>query len=427
MPPLPPTRPTACAALAAVWLAVAPGCADDDSSATSTASSDATGADDGGGGSSSGATTTPGGTTGGSGSSGPSADSTSTGPTEDPRLAVTADWQAGTLSLLDIAMLAEGATSRDEILVDTIDVSEFAPGPLQVELTSDGATAVVTVSPGFFGGVVGNLIGAGDVAQEGRLLIVDIASRSVTAALMPAHVPMGIAIDSSGGTAYTANYGTDDEVGTTMSVIDVGAGAVAQDIEVGGRPEQVSLSSDGSLGIINLAADGTVRIFETADPEGTLSTPLMVSDDPSDVDFIEGTSYAIVANSVDEPSYAIIDVSDPAAPVLVEDAPPPGGVPYGATPIPGTADALVTTTTFTEVILLRVAAGRTPSSVVWQVTQARTVGFPLGVAVDPALSIALAGVPGDDLLLVVDLDGEGLRTIDWLDDNGPTYVAIEAP
>ena len=144
--------------------------------------------------------------------------------TPDPRLAITADWQAGSLSLIDLEALAAGATAYDDVMVDTVDLSAYPPGPLEVEITPDGATAVVTTSPGCFDGLVGNLIGVGDVELDGALLLVDIASRSVTAELQPADVPMGIAISPDGATAYTANYGTSETAGTTMTVVNL-AGA----------------------------------------------------------------------------------------------------------------------------------------------------------------------------------------------------------
>lgn len=388
------------------------GCADDDSSATPSGSGDTRGDD-------------PGDSTAAAASTGGNTGSEDTASVPDPRLAVTADWQAGSLSLLDLDQLAAGATARQDILVDTIDLSMYAPGPLQVELTPDGATAVVSISPGFFDGFVGNLIGVGDVELTGMLLIVDIASRSVVAELSPAHVPMGIAIAPDAATAYTANYGAGDSVGTTMSVIDLQSMAVVDDIEVGERPEQVSLSDDGALGIINLASDGTIRTFETADPAGTLSTPLALSDDPSDVDFIEGTALAIVTNSVGPSSYALVDVSDPANPMLAEDAPPPGGVPYGATPIPGTTDALVTLTDFNQLTVVRVAAASAPSTVVWTTNLPDTNGFPLGIAIDSANGIAISAVPGDNALLTLDLDGGVVSVIPWLDLTSPTYVALQ--
>ena len=365
-----------------------------------------------------------GGPNSGSADSGDSGEDTEAAP--DPRLAITADWQAGTLTLVDVEALAAGATSYDDVLVDTVDLSAYPPGPLEVEVTPDGATAIVAVSPGFFDGLVGNLIGAGEVELDGALLLVDIASRSVTAELQPADVPMGIAISPDGATAYTANYGTSETAGTTMTVVDLAAGAIVEDIEVGTRPEQVSLSTDGSLGIINLAADGSIRVFETSDPAGTLSTPLETSDDPSDVDFIAGTDFAIVANSQTPAVYTVIDVSDPAMPTIVEEGPPPGGFLYVATPIPDTQDVIVTATDFVATTILRVSVAQMPTEVVWRVDRAATTSFPLGAAVAEDLGIVLTVAPGANLLLVHGLDdGAEVTAVPWLDPISPTYVALQ--
>lgn len=349
---------------------------------------------------------------------------TESGP--DPRLAITADWQAGSLSLIDLEALAAGAAAYDDVLVDTVDLSAYPPGPLEVEITPDGATAVVTTSPGFFDGLAGNLIGVGDVELDGALLLVDIASRSVTAELQPADVPMGIAISPDGATAYTANYGTSETAGTTMTVIDLAGASIVEDIEVGTRPEQVSLNADGSLGIINLASDGTIRVFETSDPAGTLSTPLETSDDPSDVDFIDGTDLAIVSNSQTPAIYTVIDISDPAMPTIVEEPPPPGGFLYVATPIGGTQDVIVTATDFATTTILRVSVAQMPTEVVWRVDRAMTSAFPLGAAVAEDLGVVLTVAPGVNRLLVHGLeDGSEVTAIPWLDPISPMYVAIQ--
>ena len=346
--------------------------------------------------------------------------------TPDPRLAITADWQAGSLSLIDLEALAAGATAYDDVMVDTVDLSAYPPGPLEVEITPDGATAVVTTSPGCFDGLVGNLIGVGDVELDGALLLVDIASRSVTAELQPADVPMGIAISPDGATAYTANYGTSETAGTTMTVVNLAGATIVEDIEVGTRPEQVSLNADGTLGIINLASDGSVRVFETSDPAGTLSEPLETSDDPSDVDFIEGTDLAIVSNSSGEAIYTIIDVSDPAVPTIVEEPRPPGGFLYVATPIAGTQDVIVTATDFAATTILRVSVAQMPTEVVWRVDRAMTSAFPLGAAVAEDLGVVLTVAPGANQLLVHGLDdGAEITAVPWLDPISPMYVAIQ--
>jgi YVTN family beta-propeller protein len=355
---------------------------------------------------------------------GPAVDETgSTGAVPfEGRLVVTADWLGRTLSLLDYDALVAGATTRDEMLVGTIDLSAYAPGPLELEITPDGRRAVVSVSPGFFGGFVGTAIGAGSPEQDGTLLVVDLQTREVLAELDTAHVPMGIAISPDGTRAYTANYGLDDG-GSTMSVIDLEALAVIEDIEVGQRPEQVALDDAGEIGMLNLASDGTVRAFSTSDPAGTLSTPLPTSDDPSDIAFIPGTTLAVVSNSIGPSSWAIVDVADPAAPVLVEDAPPPGGAPYAVSHVPGTSDVILVTTDFAMVHVLRIDTSTIPSTIVWTHDEPMA-SFPLSAAIAGDDGLVIVDAPGENRLLVLGLDGTGARTIEWLETTGPTYVAV---
>ncbi len=357
-------------------------------------------------------------------SSGDASSSSSSGGRLDlpERMLVSADWRARRLSILDLVAFAGGA-SRGDALVGEVDLSMYEPGPLQVELIDDAQLALVSISPGFFDGIVGNTIGASNIPLGGALLVVDLAAATVVAELPTAHVPMGLAVGSDGRTAYSANYGHSDAPGTTLSVIDVENLVVTTDVEVGARPEQVSLTRDGSLGIVNLAGDGAVRVFSTADVAGTLSDPLPVSGDPSDVDFIDDTDLAIVANSLSPQNYTVIDVSDPSAPTIVAEGEPPGGFPYGATRIPGTTDALITVSAG-DLSVLRVNATDDPPSVVWRFDARQTPSFPLGIAVDPESSSAFVAAPGANAVVQLGLDGSLTRTEAWQSELGPTYIAI---
>jgi DNA-binding beta-propeller fold protein YncE len=340
------------------------------------------------------------------------------------RLAVTADFLAQRLSLVDLDALAGGATTRDAIVVGEVDLSAYVPGPLEVEIAPDGQTAVVAISPGFYGGFVGTTIGVTDLDEEGVLLLVDLATQTVTAEIETGHVPMGIAITPDGTLAYTANYGTGKEVGDTMSIVDLAAGTLVEDVVVGARPEQVAFDETGTWGMINLASDGTVRTFETADPAGTLSVPLPISDDPSDVAFVPGTSRAVVASSIGPSTYVVVDVTDPAMPTVLETAPEPGGATYPITHIPGTTEVLVGATDFGALKLLRVDVATDPSTVTWLQQLPDTATFPLSAAVDLDGGVALVDAPGVNQLVVFALDGSGATAIDWQDEIGPTYVAI---
>lgn len=354
------------------------------------------------------------------------ADTTSTtGDIAPPsRWIVTADFLAQTLSLVDYDALVAGERDAANLVVDTIDLSMYPPGALEVEIAPDGHTALVSISPGFFDTIVGQTLGFGDLVLDGTLLVVDLDTREIVAELATAHVPMGFAFLPDGSQAFSANYGHSDAPGSTMSVIDMATLEVLEDVEVGTGPEQIAIDEAGALGILNVVSSRSVRVFETSDPAGTLSDPLAVSDDPSGVAFVSGMPLAVVGNSISPSSWAVIDVSDPAAPTIRDEGAPPGGFPYGVTAIPGTSDVLMTVAN-DATTYLRITTGANPSEVVWTLSAAGMRSFPLGVAVDVESGLALSGAPGADALLVLALDGSSLESIPWAAP-GPAYVAIGA-
>lgn len=353
------------------------------------------------------------------------ADESTTAALPPSRWIVTADFTAQTLTLVDYDALAAGERDPAALVVDTIDLSAYAPGALEIEIAPDGHTALVSISPGFYDSIVGQTLGLGELTLDGTLLVVDLDTRMITAELQTAHVPMGFAFLPDGSRAYSANFGHTDAPGSTMSILDMDALMVLEDVEVGPGPEQVAIDEAGVLGILNVDGTDSVRVFQTNDPAGTLSEPLVVADDPSGVAFVPGMALAVVANSLSPSSWAVVDVSDPAMPVIRDEGAPPGGFPYGVTAVPGTSDVLVTiandATTF-----LRIDAGADPSAIVWQLDVAGVRSFPLGIAVDVESGLALSGAAGADSLLVVPLDGSAADVIPWVAP-GPSYVAIGAP
>jgi YVTN family beta-propeller protein len=395
-------------------LIVLAGCPSDDNpaaDATSAASSDT-------GGSSSAAGSS-------SGSTG-AADSGSTGDAPPPsRWVVTADFTAHTLTLVDYDALAAGERDPAALVRGTIDLSAWAPGPLEVEIAPDGHTALVSVSPGFFDGIVGQTLGLTDLPLDGAGLVVDLDTREVVTELATAHVPMGFAFLPDGSRAYSANFGYTGARGSTLSILDPSDWSVIEDIEVGEGPEQVAIDDSGTLGILNVDSLGAVRVFETVDPAGTLSAPLEVAVDPSGVAFVWGMPLAVVANSLTPSNWAVIDVSDPAAPVVRDESSPPGGFPYGVSPIPGTAQVLMTLANDDTSFVL-IDAGADPSAALWTASAPGLRSFPLGAAIDTASNLALSGAVGADALLAIHLDGSAIETIAWTTP-GPSYVAIGPP
>ena len=359
-------------------------------------------------------TTSTGGDTGGDGS---------TGGGEFPaRVAVTADWLNGSLTILDYEAL-KTATTRDEALYDEIDLGMYAPGPLEVELTSDGRTAVVASAPGFFDGFVGALINAGEVPAGGSLLIVDLETGDVQE-VPTLHTPMGIAISADDSTAYVANFGEAAESGSSMTVVDLGTASVTAEFEVGGGPEQIDLSPDGTVGMVNLAGDGGIKTFSTSDPENTLSDNLEVSGDPSWVLFLDQTpTKGFVTNSMGPPGYSVLDLSTPSMPAVLEQQ-MSLGFPYAGAVMPGT-DTVYMIGAEDILHFYEIDAGAEPAVVNYDLN-ITAMAFPLGVVLDPTDNLAFFAAPGANTLVRVELATQDVVQIPWnMDAAGPTYFALQ--
>jgi len=358
---------------------------------------------------------------GGMGAGGAGGDAGAGGAPPEAGFVVTADWLNKTLSVFDYDALVEGTDSEDALL-RTIDLDVWNPGPLEIEITPDGSKAVVASSPGFFDGdgITNGLVGSPVVPPGGALLIVDLDSGDVVE-VATSDVPMGIAISADGTTAYTANYGTIDEAGNTMSIVDIEARVVTDEVTFGGRPEQVVLSPSGDLGVINIAGtNGGIHVFETSDPEGTLSPLVAAGNDPSDVTFLGDDTRVAVANSFSF-DVTLIDTSIPSAPVAIESFLIEGGVPYGLTYVPERDQILAPTGTGANLVTIDIDGDTLVPS---EPEPLAGGAFPLTVAIDPSESFAFVAHIEDQTMSIVDLDSGETRGISWLEGPGPAYVAV---
>lgn len=361
-------------------------------------------------------------TSGGGGGGGEGGAGGAGGSEPETRLVVTADWLNQTLSVFDLNALVEGEDA-EAALLRTIALDMWEPGPLELEITPDGTRAVVASGPGFFDGdgVPNGLIGSPAVPPGGALLIVDLETGDAVE-VATSDVPMGIAISADGTTAYTANYGTLDAPGDTMSIVDLESGNVVGEVTFGGRPEQVALSPSGDLGVINVAGEGGgIHVFETADPVGTLSPLVSVGVDPSDVTFLGDDTRVVVANSLSF-DVALVDTSDPAAPEVISIASIASGVPYGVTYVPSRGQVLAPTGTGANLVTIDIDGDSLAPS---EPEPLLSGAFPLTAAVDPSERFAFVAHIADRTLSIVDLDTREVSSVSWLDQPGPAYVAVQ--
>jgi YVTN family beta-propeller protein len=340
-----------------------------------------------------------------------------------PRRVVTADWLNQSLTVLDYAKLVDGQSDAQASILREIDLSSFEPGPIEVEITPDGSTAVVSVGPAFFDGLPG-LVGSPTIPEGGTLLIVDLDSGAVDE-VQTEDVPLGIAISPDGSTAYTANYGVSGARGDSLSVIDIPGRRILEEVTVGSGPEQVALSPDGSLGIINIVSGGGVRIFETADVSGTLSEVLQTGDDPSDVTFLDGNDRAVVANTFSF-DVTLLDTSDPSAPNVLDSVPIGAGIAYGVTYVQGRNEILATaaaTGTGFPTFLVRFSPSG-DSLAANETLELAGENFPLTAAATDQDFAFVAHIV-DHQLSIIDLSNGQIRAVRWLTEPGPSYVAVQ--
>jgi YVTN family beta-propeller protein len=340
------------------------------------------------------------------------------------RRVVTADWLNQSLTVLDYSKLVDGRSEAAEAILDTIDLSAWEPGPIEVELTPDGRTAVVSIGPAFFDGLP-SLVGRPEIAPGGTLLIVDLESGAADEIGMR-HVPLGIAVSPDGTRAYSANYGTEGARGNTLSVIDIPGRRLVEEIEVGGGPEQVALSPDGTLGIVNVVSRGGIRTFRTSDVAATMSEVLPTGSDPSDVSFLNGNDRAVVANTFGF-DVTLIDTSDPSSPSVIASVPLEIGVPYGLTYVPSRDEILAAMGETAPGVPTNLVTIGLDGDVLTPAAPAQLGGenFPLGVAVDSEGAFAFVAHIVDHRLSIVELATARVRSIDWLAGPGPSYVAVQ--
>ncbi len=363
--------------------------------------------------------------------------------------AVTADWLDHRLSLVDFGALVGGSKKRQDVVVGQVDLSRYTQGPLSLRITPDGKTALVSVSSGFFVAPGASLLVGGATIPTGptRLAFVDLESRKVLSDLDTGDGPTGIAITHDGARAFVCHVGA-----STITVIDVKARTILQQVDIGGSyAEEVSLDDSGTVGIFTyIPAGGTeksARTFAVADMAATLSAPIALGSDAAGVPFFPGTKTAYVVlsyNPLTSPTsgYALIDATDPHAPVKLATAAftDTTYVDYQAIPAPGRGTVLVPVAAGGKLALreYRLAPGDvdgggtdggvgvdggTPGLVLentFDVASTNLFGA-FGLVLDAQGHVVLT-MPGEHQLAVLDMNTRSVFTVPWTSQAGPTGI-----
>lgn len=343
--------------------------------------------------------------------------------------ALVTDWLNHRLDLVDLAALESGAT-REDVVVASMDLSEYHQGPLNAEVTPDGKLALVSLSDGFFGltPLAATLVGTSDIPTgEGRVIVVDLERFEVLGEIDTGNGPMGILFTEDATRAVVAHFGTN-----SLAVLDVAAREVVEQVEVGIYSEEIAADDRGEVGIFSYSAGGNVRSFGTGDLSGTLSPDVELTGDAAGVAFFPGTQSAYVVQAPmpltgAQGGHTVLDVSDPSAPVVLDDvrsADAPTAYPVAPA---AQRDTVVVPTVLGGVLGLDEIAleddGTASIVQQFEVGEAGLFGA-YGVVVDDA-GRALLSVPASKEIIVVDLAAGTHFDVPWGGaDAGPTDIAL---
>lgn len=349
-------------------------------------------------------------------------------PPPAPR-ALVSDWMNRRLDLIDVEALQEGAT-REDALLDSLDLSAYAQVPINAEVTPDGKLALVSLSDGFFAiSAAGFLVGASGIPTgPGSVLFVDLESFEVVGELATGDGPMGIAFTEGGARAVVAHFGSQ-----SLALVDVQAMTVIEEIEIGPFSEEFALDDSGEVGVVSYSSAGNVRSFATDDVPGTISEGVELVGDAAGVAFFPGTKIAYVVQAPNPllsvvGGHTILDVNDPSAPVVLDDvrddfAP----VAYPALAVPSRGTVVVPTTRTGKLGIDEyslTAEGMPELMQQLEVGPTTHLLGPYGATLDASGRVLLS-VPGEHQIVVVDLDTGSFFAVDWQGTGaGPMDIAL---
>jgi YVTN family beta-propeller protein len=155
--------------------------------------------------------------------------------------------------------------------------------PLQIEITPDGATALVT-------------------SFDNAVNFIDLASNQVTFTLMtdPSVNPNGIAISPDGARAYVTSFNTNNPV---VLVIDLASRKVVATIPVGTYPSGAILTPDGSQLWVTYPLGSSVDVIDTL--TNTSVTGLGIGQ-TTDIAFNSTGTRAYVTSATNSPGNVVV-------------------------------------------------------------------------------------------------------------------------
>ena len=338
---------------------------------------------------------------------------------EKAQLAVSADFLAKTLSIVDVDKLKDGGT-RSDALVGTVDLSMYGPGPLTLAITPDGKTALVSISAGWLGSFV--TIPAGG---EDKVLFVDLESRSVVGEVVTGSGPMGIVITPDGKYAFVGQFGENyfalvDIEKQTSTPVPTGASF----------NEELAIDDTGTVAILSYGAGGDSVTFPVAAPMGGLGATVGQGGDAGGVAFFPGTKTAMVVLAptmltFNAGGYVVVDVTNPMSPVVTDSVSIPNSpVRYPITPVPSRNSVAFPSTIDNKlsIVEMKLEGGKAVDVQTVEVGAAETLAYGVTTAHDGRV---LAAVPKEHYVAVVDLEAATSFMVPWeITESGPNDIKM---
>jgi hypothetical protein len=337
---------------------------------------------------------------------------------DQAQLAVSADFLNQTLSIFDVGKLAEGK-KRADVLVGSVDLSKYTPGPLALGITPDGKTALVSISAGFIGAFI-------DVPPgPGTLVFVDLETRMVTGELAVGDSPMGIIISPDGKRAFVGLYGE-----TYFAVVDIEK-RTFEKVRTGSQyNEELAIDDTGTVGILTYGPTGNAKTFSIADPAGTLGQTSGLSGDAAGTAFFPGTKIAYLlqaptALTGNVGGHNLVNVEDPKKPITSDNVRMSGAPttypvvavgPRKSVAFPATKDGMLS--------IVEMKLEGSVAKEAQRVAVAPVKGLAYGVSSTPDGRV-LTAVSGEHLIGVVDLESKKAFTVPWeVTKSGPMDIKM---
>lgn len=160
-------------------------------------------------------------------------------------------------SLLVVANTGSGALDLIDPASDTVTGSiPVGAGTVQVAVSPDGRH------------------GYAGVAEPPSVVKVDLQTHEVVGSVGVPALPVQLAITPDGATVLSANEGTADQPGTTVSLIDTAAMSVRQSVATGTGPHGVAVDEAGSHAWVTNSADDTVSVISLDPPTEDTAVPV---------------------------------------------------------------------------------------------------------------------------------------------------------